>query len=525
MSSILRDSSRHTISTDGLQQCPFYDNRLYKLLANRSTYSHKLLQRVNRLLHVEPELAQRTHENEGSYFHVVVQRFDDSERCTIAFRLVYALSNAGADPNVVNGKGNTPLHEVVTDTSIELIQALFRVGVDPSIVNRDGKTAVAYLDKNSPLASLYEAYGAGIWSAMESRDSVEVKRLMHGAVSFLVIDPAVYSPLRLGFIKVDCKHHNEKSLLERARDLDCPIILRVLADCQITTELLHSILACDWERMDLIYQREHDCLNINAYDSVHRLTWMQTHNRGCSKSLIEYCLDTSASQPFDILFNTANSKVDVNVLCADGLPFFFHCFHVSISSEVRERILLHANMSTKSTSGDTFLFHLIHLYIQNEDSAYLELFRTILHRFPLLLAKRNEQDRTIIELMELAPAWIYTRLRPFYTTVMNVLMSRLDSRALIERLILQQFGHHLFVFVTNKCLTTSRETYEMLTSLKSGGDLFARMSDLIQAIVDDDLITFENLCQKNPGIHRAKDWSGRTCAHVAVLHQRYTILK
>ena len=188
MSSFLLDTSRHTNSNDGLQLCPFYENRLYKLLANRSTYSHKLLQRVNRLLHAEPELGQRTHEVEGSYFHVVVQRFDDSEKCSIAFRLVYALGNAGADPNVVNGKGNTPLHEVVADTSIELIQALFRVGVDPRIVNRDGKTAAAYLEKNSPFMFLYEAYGAGIWSAIESSDSVEVNRLMHGDVSVVLFD-------------------------------------------------------------------------------------------------------------------------------------------------------------------------------------------------------------------------------------------------------------------------------------------------------------------------------------------------
>ncbi len=45
---------------------------------------------------------------------------------SISFRIIYALSNAGADPNVTNGKGNTPLHEALsrglTDCGFDLIQ-------------------------------------------------------------------------------------------------------------------------------------------------------------------------------------------------------------------------------------------------------------------------------------------------------------------------------------------------------------------------------------------------------------------
>jgi ankyrin repeat protein len=45
---------------------------------------------------------------------------------SIAFRMIYALSNAGADPNVTDVKGNTPLHEALiqgsTDSRYDLIQ-------------------------------------------------------------------------------------------------------------------------------------------------------------------------------------------------------------------------------------------------------------------------------------------------------------------------------------------------------------------------------------------------------------------
>lgn len=44
--------------------------------------------------------------------------------------MVYALSNAGADPNVVDANGNTPLHEVLIrgylETGFDFIQVRYR---------------------------------------------------------------------------------------------------------------------------------------------------------------------------------------------------------------------------------------------------------------------------------------------------------------------------------------------------------------------------------------------------------------
>jgi len=45
--------------------------------------------------------------------------------------MIYALSNAGADPNVTNGKGNTPLHEAIIqhidDNGFDLIQVFYLI--------------------------------------------------------------------------------------------------------------------------------------------------------------------------------------------------------------------------------------------------------------------------------------------------------------------------------------------------------------------------------------------------------------
>ena len=49
--------------------------------------------------------------------------------CSIAHRIVYALSNAGANPNITDDKGNTPLHEALArdfaDVGLDLVQVKF----------------------------------------------------------------------------------------------------------------------------------------------------------------------------------------------------------------------------------------------------------------------------------------------------------------------------------------------------------------------------------------------------------------
>ncbi len=42
---------------------------------------------------------------------------------SIAHRMIYSLSNAGGNPNITDGKGNTPLHEV-------LMRGFVNIGLD-----------------------------------------------------------------------------------------------------------------------------------------------------------------------------------------------------------------------------------------------------------------------------------------------------------------------------------------------------------------------------------------------------------
>ncbi|CAF3337503.1 unnamed protein product [Rotaria sp. Silwood1] len=485
---------------------PFCNNRLYQLLTQRSIYSKDVLQELNSILHEQPELARLCHPIEGSYFHIICR--NSSEQENVAHRMIYALSNAGANPNITDGKGNTPLHEVLirgfVDIGLDLVQALFRVGVDPRILNKQEKTADAYLEDNPQLIALYAGYGEGIWAAIEMNNIQETERL----------------------IKVDCKHNNNETLLEKARNLNCTQIIRSLADYQVTIEFIHSILACDWERTSLIHQYEGQFIKINTLDSIHAFTWARTVNRTYSKPILEFCLDTKSLEPFEIIFNSSilKSKIDVNILCTDGLPFYFHMFDNYISNDIQQFILSNANINIKSSKGETFLFHLVRLYDQNENKEYLNTFNNLLNNQPLLLSQRNEQGRTIVDDVELTSSLSYYKLRIFYDTIKNVIIDQMKNSIIIERFVLNGFGYHLLLFFNDEKIQLTKFVNDLLRSLKLRQGLPALMYDLTQAIEDDDLVKIQNTFRIKSNIYFAKDWSGRTCAHLAVLYQRRQIL-
>jgi len=183
-------------------------------------------------------------------------------------------------------------------------------------------------------------------------------------------------------------------------------------------------------------------------------------------------------------------------------------------------------MFIKSSKGETFLFYLIYLYIENENKEYLNVFKNIVYNHPLLLSQRNEQEQTIIEYIELTTSIvIYNKLRPFYDAIMDILLIQLQRNSIIERFILNNFGYYLLIFFKNKSLPMTKYVYNLLHSLKLNRGLHISISNMIQAIIDDDFVRLKKVFKMKSNIYYAKDSFGRTCAHLAVLYQRYFLLK
>lgn len=328
-------------------------------------------------------------------------------------------------------------------------------------------------------------------------------------------------------IKVDCKHNNDKNLLEKARQINCLPIIRLLADYQVTIEFVHSILACDWERAALIHQYEGKFIKINLTDPLHTLTWLRSSNRTYGKSLLEIALDTQSSTIFDLIFNSEifKLKIDVNGIGTDGLPFYFHMFNKCFSLDIRKTIYSKANFHIKSSKGETFLFHLIHLYDQNEMKEYFDMFEEIITNQPVFLTQRNEQGRTIVDEIELTPSLTYNKLRIFAEKIKEILLNQLKMNVNIERYVLSGFGYHLLLLLIEDNGQMNKTCQDLVQSLRFRQGLPILMDDFLEAIADDDLPKVEKLLRMKSNICFAKDWSGRTCAHLAVLHRRQTILR
>jgi hypothetical protein len=100
----------------------------------------------------------------------------------------------------------------------------------------------------------------------------------------------------------------------------------------------------------------------------------------------------------------------------------------------------------------------------------------------------------------------------------------LKNNIITERFVLNGFGYHLLLFLTDENIQLTKFVNDIFRSLKLRQGLPALMNDLAQAIADDDLTKIQQIFKLKSNIHFAKDWLGRTCAHLAVLHRRRQIL-
>ena len=303
----------------------------------------------------------------------------------------------------------------------------------------------------------------------------------------------------------------------------------MLAESQVTIEFIHSILAFDWDRLSLIHQYQNQFIKINASDPVHVLTWARTTHRTYSKSILEICFDTKQSVPFELIFQSSTLKpaVNVNSVGTDGLPLFFHAFDPFISKNICQTILSLANFKTKSSKGEHFLFHLLDLFEKNpDDQRYIEQFKTIVNEDPFLLSVRNHQGRTVFDVIHFKATAPYESLKPFDAIIRQTIETHWKNLDLCERFLLNNFAYHLLlVFNAEQQIQSDKRFQELFRSLTTHQGLVASMDQLKNAIAEDNLLKVQSICKTKSNILLAKDWSGRTVAHLAVLYQSRQILK
>jgi hypothetical protein len=105
--------------------------------------------------------------------HHAVDGFPGSARWNPAAQqeTILSLVELGADPNVIDKRGTTPLHRAVRNRCAAAVEALLDVGADPHATNGSGSTAMQ-------LARWTTGRG-GSGSAHAKAEQQELVRLLH----------------------------------------------------------------------------------------------------------------------------------------------------------------------------------------------------------------------------------------------------------------------------------------------------------------------------------------------------------
>lgn len=350
---------------------------------------------------------------------------------------------------------------------------------------------------------------------------------------------------RLAWIKVNIKK-NGKSLIEIAEEV-CNRnknyeILNLLNDYSLGNDFIHTVFAIDFDLMQDLSE-DKKSFNANIAEFAYIFSWFKPIFRNFPKFLLETALDTK--QP-EIVLTVLGLGANVNFFHSkNGNPFYYLAFEPEYHN-LKQDLLANANYSVKNHRGQNILFHLFDLYIQNIDNKYycevtFKDFYSIMTSNPILITQRDETDLTLYEtILGLEPN-LFMKSTDILIQISNFLQGIINEKDfdLIQEMFFDGYGHILlntkvdFNNESNSLLLKDNikktENDELNKLISNLFDFYfeSLVVDFFKAIRMGDLANLKIIIDLDEKkiLTKFKDYSGRSCLHLAILHNRPTIFK
>ncbi|CAF0745128.1 unnamed protein product [Brachionus calyciflorus] len=506
-------------------------NAIFNLLSSKERNLSTLIE-LNNLLNsnsnVSDILNSYDKNLDGSFLHYVTQTAQSGD--DISWRIVYSLSNAGIDVNMQNSQGNTALHLAYmrgyTEIGFEFIEALLKIGTDLRIRNNNNKIAQKYMEDSEQLKCMYEAHYPGIWAAIDDSNTIDIQRLSNALVRL---------NLKKDGIKLE-EYAYEKKISNKSE------LTLIFTRYSQAIDLVHSIYSIDFKRVDYLANLLGDKFDSNLADFSYCFTWFKPYCRNIPKFLLEIALET---KHLDIIKLLLTAGSDVNLPNSKtGNPLYFHAFESDFKS-LKNEFLSRANFNAKNQHGQNVLFYIVNLYLnenltQEDRDDLLGDFRSILKTYSMLLTHRDQDESTLIEAILSTSPNNFKRLNVFMKEISNFLLRIFDEKnfRIFQDMFYQSYG---LVLLNTPIYGDETETItfeefinrnnfnEIKIYLKKifDSDYLDNINNFVIAIKSGNLNGIKELLknEKNYSLLRIRDYSGRSCLHLACLFSQSHIVK
>lgn len=192
-----------------------------------------------------------------SFLHVIITFASQGiERKYIP--MVYQLSNAGANLDLQDSTGTSPLHFAIKKSLIEIMLALVKCGCscdkDVEMELLRGLRGPSCFE----MTSAYQKFAPGYWDAVENDKAFKTNVLVKS------------------WCRINISRKN-KSLIEYAKEQNaCEKIIKMLLQNEASIEFAHATIAGDEERMR--YLLLHHEVDLETKDLSHRESYFEPYS-------------------------------------------------------------------------------------------------------------------------------------------------------------------------------------------------------------------------------------------------------